>query len=186
MLLLNVKIKIPCAHLIYRDLIALIIFGKAIPVAGRGDVEVLTLSRQLAHRWRWGCQPYAPAGRTLPPETYLVLISVRGWVDTRPIMWLERVCQLNPVTSSGMEPATFWLVAQFLNQLRYRGRAIAEAVSRWLPTAVARVRARVWHVGFVVDKVAWRQVFSEYFGFTCQNRSFQQLLHSHNHPRQVQ
>jgi hypothetical protein len=34
------------------------------------------------------------------------------------------------------------------------GRAIAEAVSRWLPTAAARVRARVWQVEFVVDKVA--------------------------------
>jgi hypothetical protein len=27
------------------------------------------------------------------------------------------------------------------------GRAIAQAVSRWLPTAVARVRARVWSCG---------------------------------------
>jgi hypothetical protein len=35
-----------------------------------------------------------------------------------------------------------------------RGRAIAEAVIRWLPTAAARVRARVWQVGFVVHKVA--------------------------------
>jgi hypothetical protein len=48
------------------------------------------------------------------------------------------------------------------------GRAIAEAVSRWLPTAAARVRARVWQVGFVVDRVASGQVFSEYFGFPCQ------------------
>jgi hypothetical protein len=48
------------------------------------------------------------------------------------------------------------------------GRAIAEAVSRWLPTAAARVRARFWQVGFVVDKVASGQVFSEYFGFPCQ------------------
>jgi hypothetical protein len=39
--------------------------------------------------------------------------------------------------------------------------AIAEAVSRWLPTA----EAWVWQVGFVVDKVASGQVFSEYFGF---------------------
>jgi hypothetical protein len=52
------------------------------------------------------------------------------------------------------------------------GRAIAQAVSRWLPTAAAGVRARVWQVGFVVDKVASGQVFSEYFGFSCQNRSF--------------
>jgi hypothetical protein len=28
---------------------------------GLWDVEVPTFSRQPAHRWRWGCQPYAPA-----------------------------------------------------------------------------------------------------------------------------
>jgi hypothetical protein len=44
---------------------------------------------------------------------------------------------------------------------------MAQAVSRWLPIAEARVRARVCHVGFVVDKVALGQVFSEYFGFPC-------------------
>jgi hypothetical protein len=49
------------------------------------------------------------------------------------------------------------------------GRALAQAVSRWLPTAAARVRVRAEHVGFVVDKVALGQVFSEYFGFTCQS-----------------
>jgi hypothetical protein len=38
--------------------------------------------------------------------------------------------------------------------LLYKGRAIAEAVSCWLPTATARVRARVWLMGFVVDEVA--------------------------------
>jgi hypothetical protein len=65
------------------------------------------------------------------------------------------------------------------------GRAIAQAVSRWLPTAAARVRARVWQVGSVVDKVALRQVFSEYFGFPCQSL-FHQLLHNHNHSGQVQ
>jgi hypothetical protein len=66
-----------------------------------------------------------------------------------------------------------------------QGRAIAEAVSRWLPAVAARVRAQVWQVGFVVDKVASRQVLSEYFGFPCLNRSFTQLLHHHNHPGQV-
>jgi hypothetical protein len=35
------------------------------------------------------------------------------------------------------------------------------------------------HVGFVVDKAAFGQDFSEYFGFTCQ--SSHQLLHHHNH-----
>jgi hypothetical protein len=44
------------------------------------------------------------------------------------------------------------------------GRPISEAVSRWLPITVARVRARFWQVGIVVDKVASGQLFSEYFG----------------------
>jgi hypothetical protein len=62
------------------------------------------------------------------------------------------------------------------------GRAIAEAVNRWLPTAVAQVRTLVWQVAFVVDKVGSGQVFSEYFGFPYQNRPFHQLIHPHNHP----
>jgi hypothetical protein len=35
------------------------------------------------------------------------------------------------------------------------------------------------HVGFVVDKAALGQIFSEYFGFPYQ--SFHQFLHHHNH-----
>jgi hypothetical protein len=60
------------------------------------------------------------------------------------------------------------------------GRAVAQAVSRWLPTAAVRVRVRAAHVGFVVDKAALGQAFSEYFGFPQQS-SFHQFLH-HNHP----
>jgi hypothetical protein len=44
---------------------------------GLWDVEAPTFSTQSAHRWRWGCQPSAPAGRPLPPERFLVLISVK-------------------------------------------------------------------------------------------------------------
>jgi hypothetical protein len=41
-----------------------------------------------------------------------------------------------------------------------RVRAIAKAVSRWLPTAAARVRTISYHVGCVADEVALGQVFS--------------------------
>jgi hypothetical protein len=60
------------------------------------------------------------------------------------------------------------------------GRAVAQAVSRWLPTAAARVRFRPEHVRFVVDKAALGQVISEYFGFPCQ-LSLHQFLQHHNH-----
>jgi hypothetical protein len=62
------------------------------------------------------------------------------------------------------------------------GRAIAQAVSRWLLTAAARGG---FSLGFVVDKVALGQVFPEYFGFPCQS-SFHQSLHFQNHTGQIQ
>jgi hypothetical protein len=52
------------------------------------------------------------------------------------------------------------------------GRATAQAVSRWLPTAAVRGSSPglvMWD--FVVDKVAPGQVSSEYFGFPCQIHS---------------
>jgi hypothetical protein len=60
------------------------------------------------------------AGRPLFPWRFLLLISVRGWVDPRNIVRLEGLRELKiPQNSSGIKPATFWLVAQCLNQLRY-------------------------------------------------------------------
>jgi hypothetical protein len=50
-------------------------------------------------------------------------------------------------------------------------RAIAQMVSRWLPTATAWVHARSRRVGFVVDKMALEQVFSEYFSSPSNHHS---------------
>jgi hypothetical protein len=51
------------------------------------------------------------AGHPLPPGRFLVLISVRDYVEPRAIMQLGRLGQLKMELPLGIEPATFRLVA---------------------------------------------------------------------------
>ena len=50
--------------------------------------------------------------------THLVLVSVRGWVNPRTSVRPEEWSQWKiPMTWSGIQPATFWLVLRCLKQL---------------------------------------------------------------------
>jgi hypothetical protein len=74
------------------------------------------------------------------------------------------------------------------NVILLQDRAIAQDVSRRLPTAAAWIQTRVWSCGILWwTNVALGQVFSENFGFPGQS-TFHLLLHnhSHSHPRLAQ
>jgi hypothetical protein len=128
----------------------------------------------LGSRWRW------IVGSTSRPlyccEKSPGFLWIGGCMGPRA--GLDRMEKWIILPLPGTVP---WTSRSYLVAIRLshpEGRAVAQRLDAGFPPRRPGF-AYGQHVGFVVDKAALGQVFSEYFGFPCQ--SFYRFLHYHNH-----
>jgi hypothetical protein len=112
-----------------------------------------------------------PSSHSLPLYDRDILSSgcsyINVWItDFTAATWAEdkMVTQQNWKHKAGYRMTDIWADAV---SKQYKGRAVAQVVSRRFSIPAARVWVQVKTVGSVVDRAAMGQVSSEYFGFPC-------------------
>jgi hypothetical protein len=93
--------------------------GKDMPVTGRGapdGCETSRLPHFLDNRLTDGGESVRlTRSHPLPPRRFLILISIRSWVDPRAIVRLEELGKFEFPMTTGIEPATFRPVTHCLD-----------------------------------------------------------------------